>query len=364
MLLFWCDWTYLAALAASCALLILVLRTLLVWRRQRRRAGKPSSVLLKTLLTVWFLSCLLFLLEISFAAFYDTTDAFNATNVSARWFRRHVEAFRNTEGFRDRREFTEARPKDTFRICMFGDSFTIAQGIENMSDRFSDLCESKLNADRSSAGESVQVYNFGEFGWEVSMVEAMVNAMFDQGYEVDQVVYIYMLNDIEGYDPRTEEIIRSVQKTQPTNPLITDSYFLNWMHFLWQQYQAKRTVDYFPHLADSYREAPWQGVVGKLQSIHDACQANGAEFRMVFFPFLHNLGENYEFKHAHQQLADFCNSRDIRYLDLEPILSKHRTEGLTVNRYDNHPNERCHAIVAEAMCRELFDDVPQERNAE
>ena len=362
MLLLWCDWTYLAAMAVIAIGLVLVLRFLLSWRRKRRRLEKPAPALLKPLFAVWALGVLLFLLELSFAAFFDTTDAFNATTVSARWFRRHVEPFRNSEGFRDNREFRKEKRDGVYRISMIGDSFTIAQGVEKMADRFSDLCEASLNRSAAAGETEFEVYNFGEFGWEVSVIEAMVKAMFDQGYEVDEVVYIYMLNDIEGYDPRTEEIIKTVQQSRPSSRLITDSYFLNWMHFLWQQYQAKRTVDYFPHLADSYREAPWHGVAGKLQSIHETCRANGAKFRMVFFPFLHNLGDNYEFKHAHAQLAEFCARREIPYLDLEPVLAEHRDEGLMVNRYDNHPNEHCHSIVADAMCRELFDNVLSDRS--
>ena len=186
----------------------------------------------------------------------------------------------------------------------------------------------------------------------------------EKEYQPDIVVYIYMLNDIEGYDPRTEEVIKTIQQQQPESILWTKTYFFNWMNFLWRQKQAQRTVDYFPHLADSYRETPWKGVQLSLNALHKHCTDNGAELRMVFFPFLHNLGPDYEFKHAHKNLADYCDANNIRYLDLEPILSQHRDEVLTVNRYDNHPNERCHAIVAEAMVNELLDDLPQAKTTE
>ena len=363
MLLFWCSWTYLTAMAVLGLSLVWCLRFLL--RRIRAVRRQPPETRrfpfwLRPMFAVWSLLTVLFLLELGFAAFVDTTDAFNATNVSARWFRRHVEPYRNREGFRDRREFPKRDSDRETRVAMIGDSFTIAQGVDRMEDRFTDLCEVEINQRRQPDQKNVAVYNFGEFGWEVSVIESMVRAMFRSGYRPDIVVYVYMLNDIEGYDPRTKEAIKIIQQTQPQFFLWTDTYFFNWVNFLWRQKQAQRTVEYFPHLADSYREAPWNGVRSSLELMHETCKQNDAELRMVFFPFLHNLGPDYEFPHAHQQLAEFCTERGIRYLDLEPMLTPRRNDGLTVNRYDNHPNERCHAIVAKAISEQLLNDLPRE----
>jgi hypothetical protein len=44
-------------------------------------------------------------------------------------------------------------------------------------------------------------------------------------------------------------------------------------------------------------------------------------------------------------------------LDLWPVLKPHLGEGLTVNRFDAHPNERAHALAAEAIERELLRDL-------
>jgi len=363
MPLFWCSWPYLITLAVIAILLVVWLRTILRIRRRVRQQPveqRRSPLWLKPLFACWTVVTLFYLCEFCFAAFVDTTDAFNATNVSARWFQRHVEPYRNSDGFRDKREFPKGQSEKSSRIFMIGDSFTIAQGINRMDDRFTDLTEETLNQRREGDQKKVAVYNLGEFGWEVSVIDGVVQAFFQKGCRPDVVVYVYMLNDIEGYDPRTEEAITKIQQQQPQSILWTKTYFFNWMNFLWRQHQAKRTVEYFPHLADSYREQPWKGVQKKLDSMQRVCEANDSELRMVFFPFLHNLGPNYEFKHAHQQLAEWCETHDIRYLDLEPVLTPAAAEDLTVNRYDNHPNERCHAIVAKAICEKLLNDFPQE----
>ncbi|MEZ6129639.1 MAG: hypothetical protein R3C59_13230 [Planctomycetaceae bacterium] len=365
MLLFWCSSTYLLIMAVLAAILISWLRWML--RRIVRIRRQPASATvrsalpfwLKPLFAVWSLLSILYLLELGFAMFVDTTDAFNATQVSARWFRRHVEPFRNSEGFRDRHASFPKQPGHSVtNVFMIGDSFTIGQGINEMNDRFSERTEVILNNRARPGDKTVTIYNLGEFGWEVSVMEGIVRAALAQGYRPDMIVYIYMLNDIEGYDPRTEASIKVIQQDRPSFFLWTDTYFFNWMHFLWRQHQASRTVDYFPHLADSYREAPWVGVQKSLLAMHAGCQQHDVELRMVFFPFLHNLGANYEFRHAHRQLADFCSDQNIRCLDLEPILTRRKDEGLTVSRYDNHPNERCHALVADAIADLLLDDLP------
>jgi lysophospholipase L1-like esterase len=378
MLLFWCELEYLLVMAVWLAVLGVVLRSLLLWRRRlkatpgdvvggRKPSGEkgaeqktPGTVggawKLKLAFSVWSLLALLTSLEFVFAAFVDTTDAFNATNVCHRWFRRHVDPYRNEAGFRDRREPQAGSRDDVRQIYFFGDSFTIAQGVDRLEDRFTDLVEAELNLRRGSAGSEIQVANFGEFGWDVSLIEGMVRATLEQGYQPDVIVYVYMLNDIEGYDPRTEVAIKSIQQSRSTFWLWQRTYFFNWLHFCWQQAQAGRTVDYFPHLADSYDSPVWVNVRASLQRIKERCDEHGVEFRMVFFPFLHNLGPEYPFKHAHQKLAEFCDDVGVRYLDLEPVLTPHTDEGLMVNRFDNHPNERCHAIVADAIVEQLLAD--------
>jgi hypothetical protein len=44
-------------------------------------------------------------------------------------------------------------------------------------------------------------------------------------------------------------------------------------------------------------------------------------------------------------------------LDLKTALLPHVGEGLTVNRFDAHPNERAQALAAEALERELLGDL-------
>jgi hypothetical protein len=58
---------------------------------------------------------------------------------------------------------------------------------------------------------------------------------------------------------------------------------------------------------------------------------------------------------VHAKVVAFCKSEQVPVLDLDPVLTPHVDEGLTVNRFDAHPNERAHALAAEAIRNELLD---------
>lgn len=357
MPIFWTDPVYLVCFAVWCAALWFGLVRMLKHRRARKTAGqKPGSHGLAIALGIWSLLAVITALEGAFLLFVDHTDAFNMTNVSKRWFARHIDSQRNRDGFRDKRELTRRVSDDVTRIMFFGDSFTIGHGLPRIEDRFTDLVETRLN----EAGENeVQVDNLGEAGWDVSLIRAMVEAVLDRKLNADVIVYVYMMNDIEGYDPRTEQAIQRIQSNHPTNWLVTETYFLNWLYFRWQHFRAGTSVDYFPHLANSYESEPWRGVDASINNMNDLCRRSDVDFRVVVFPFLHNLGPDYPFRHAHEKVVACCRDAGIPVLDLEPILTPHTEDGLVVNAFDNHPNEHCHRIVAKAISEQLLsDDAP------
>lgn len=349
---FYLPVTYLLGLAAW----LVAMSLAVVWclkLRRRRKLARKSLVIPHLLLSCWCVLSLVTVTEIAFAFGVDQSDGFNATNISKRWFNKYIEAQRNKGGWRDRREFTRTVPTGTRRICFFGDSFTIGHGIRRREDRFTDRFEALL--EQNQPGKYF-VANLGDAGMETSQIQGLVHATLEQGYQVDTAVYVFMLNDIEGYDPRTEEVIHSLQQVETKFFLVTQTYFPNWLYFRWRQ-ATGRGGEYFPHLRDAYMEAPWEGLKRKLDELHDDCKNRQVDYRMVLFPFLHNLGPNYPFHAAHQKLKTYCAAAGIPVMDLEPVLLPHVAEGLMVNHFDGHPNERAHAIVAEALKDKLFDDL-------
>ena len=359
MMLFWLDLSYIVGMLLWMSGLWIVL----VWMLRRRRsarmnansgAGAGRKLMLTSAFAVWFFIATITLAEIVFALGVDHSEAFNASLIAKRWFSRHFDSQRNRDGFRERRLLSTRLPEGVHRLLMLGDSFTAGHGINNIDDRFTERLERLLN---SQAKPSWQVYNMGEPGYEISMIRALEQAVLEKELAVDLVIYCYMMNDIEGYDPKTTQAIEDIGKRrQSSNWLVSHSYFINWMYHRWVQYSAGSSVDYFPHLVESYNGPPWNAVAHELDGMLGMCREKKVPFRLVIFPFMHNLGPEYPFRKAHEKLVAWASTQSVPVLDMMPVFESHQAENLTVNAFDNHPNERAHAIIAEQMAAWLADD--------
>lgn len=355
MLLFYLSERYLLGMAAWLAFLVLSL-----WgglRSRRRARGSPGRLRFIHLgLSFWFVAVALTVPELWFALFYDRTDSFNSTNVSERWFQRHVRL--NPQGFRDANPFTRTIPDGQRRIVFLGDSFTLGHGVERVEDRFSDrvgrALETRLPGRFTVANLSLPGIGVNDMThlWDRKVVQA--------DSRVDIVVYSICLNDIEWMARKeTEEQYEPLRKIKPQFFLFRDTYFYNWLYFRVQLLRQPKLLSYYDYVRQYYAGPPWTLMQKELDNVHEMLNRQGTELRLVIFPFLHNLGPNYPFREAHRRIVEYARDRKIPILDLEPVLSGHAAEGLTVNPFDAHPNIRAHTLAAEAIVRELLPDLFQ-----
>jgi hypothetical protein len=345
---------YLIGMAVWLAILGALFFGVLRYRRLRRT--KARSLGLANLgLSVCMLLAAVTAAELAFACFADFSDTFNITNVSKRWLTLHIDRERNNEGNRDRLPFTKYVAPGCKRVIFLGDSFTIGHGINRMEDRFTDRIAAWL--DDKAPGKYV-VANLGEPGFEASMVESTAAAVMS-GMHADAslFVYVYNLNDIEGYMQLAgQKPLEGIYTSGPQFFLFRDTYLLNWLYFRFLQFQARNNT-YFSRLAAAYQSSSWDGLRAKLSQLHRECGEGHADFRMVIFPFLHDLQGDDSFAAARARLVEFCKSEKIPVLDLDPVFRKHAGEKLMVSRFDSHPNERAHAIAAEAIENDLLSDL-------
>jgi hypothetical protein len=326
---------------------------LLKIRRRCVQAAPRRVVWLNAGLSAWTFLAGITAVELYFAFVYDQSDSYNMSNVSKHWFARHVH--RNAFGCRDDHEFPAHIPDGMRRICFVGDSFTFGHGIKEVSDRFSDRVAASLEA--ALPGKFV-VNNFSEIGWDVRDVTAAVEStVVSRERRIDILVYAICLNDIEGFEPASADEHTRLGLHAPQWPLFRDTYFLNMLYFRIQQARLPEVQNYYSHLADSYRAAPWDRMRRKLDELREFCRDHDIDLRIVIFPFLHNLGPEYPFDFAHERIVEYCRQAEIPCLDLKPALLTHVGEGLTVNRFDAHPNERAHAMAALAIEERLLADL-------
>jgi len=348
---------YLLGMGVWLAVGVVALVVLLKLRR-RWKSRPKLRWLAHAGLSMWMLLFLLTLVELYFATVYDRSDSFNMTNVSKKWFSLHVEpdqkllTFSDGRGlkYRDDREFPRSVPNDKRHICFLGDSFTFGHGVPDVRDRFSNRVRAELES--KSPGRFV-VSNLADAGTDLFWVEAVLKKLFAEGPRIDTVVYVMCLNDIETFAPDPNAFYTDLGDLSPRFFLFRDTYFLNFIYFRYKQYTRPAVKSYYSFVREFYDGRPWERMRRKLLAVREMCRRKGTDFRVVVFPFLHNLGPDYEFRPVHGKVVSFCKSHEIPVLDLDPLLTPHVDDGLTVNRFDAHPNERAHELAAEAILGQM-----------
>lgn len=341
------------------------LLAILLWgglrlRRHARTHGRWRRTA-NAVLSLWVALALVTALEVSFALTWDQTDSFNISNVSKQWFARHDREKRRLSlpgpsaiNYRDDREFPLRVATGQRHICFLGDSFTYGHGIPDISARFTNRIRGDFE---SRAPGRFVVSNLSEPGRDVSWVAVQAAALVRSRADVHILVYVLCPNDIELFDDRSAAVIQELVDRSPRFFLWRDTYLLNFLYFRFAVATAPGARNYFSFLSDGYSSEPWNAMQRQLGALRDTCVRGGISLRIVIFPFLHNLGPGYPFELAHTRVAEFCRESGIPMLDLQRLFTLHQDEGLTVNPFDAHPNERAHALAAEAIGRELLADV-------
>lgn len=329
---------------------------------RRRWKATRWRVIPNMLISGWMLLGLFTLGEIGFALFYDTTDAFNMTNVSKRWFKVHIDGVRqglpvgNGEYvlYRDNVEFPKTVAAGQHHILFVGDSFTFGHGVADVEARFSNRVRNQLEA---AVPGRFLVSNVADAGRDLFWANKVVTRLLETGRKINTVVYVLCLNDIETFHPRFRTYYTDMARNNPNFLLFRETYFLNFLYFRVKQFTMPEVRGYYSFVADYYKGEPWERMSSMLTQLNRQCAVHGADLRIVVFPFLHDRDGEYDFGAAHAGVVKFCNESSIPVLDLGPELLPHLDDGLTVNPFDAHPNARAHELAADAITQKLFNDL-------
>ena len=314
-------------------------------RLQKRVANLPrwAGLVLINMAVMALLFTVVFLAGETYYRFvYDQSDAFGLTRVHERWMQRYYHY--NHAGARDNINYTKLPPPNMRRITFVGDSFTAAHGVKDVEKRFANIIR------RGKQGEweiHVLADNGMDTGEEIDTVARFVA----NGYKFDVLVLVYCLNDIADIVPEWKVILDRIYGDQKSEGfLLRHSYFLNTVY-----YHVKGALDpdisnYYGFVKKAYDDsALWRRQVGRLKSLTEFCEHNGIRLMVVTFPFLNALGEDYSYADVHGKLGNCWKALGVPHLDLLSVYAGHKPRELVVNRYDAHPNERAHAMAAEAI---------------
>lgn len=295
--------------------------------------------------------CLLGLVAISMESYLRfaavETDSFGESLPARRWFALNTKL--NAEGYRDR-EWKKSKSSGVRRIAFIGDSFTYGWGIARVEDRFTERLQAMF--DQRSTGQ-VEVMNVSKPGWNTSGQLQPILQMISQ-FDVDEIVLCYLLNDIEGLIPVTDEF--NPTRSPDWQWMNLDSSCL--MDYLYRSIYLPRVSSvrgYHDWLAEGYADDPiWQKHKKQLNVLLQQCKENDVKFRVALLPYILTSGKKFHPEKLHDKLRRFFEANHIEVVDLLPSIADVPPNELVVNSNDAHPNEKAHALFAEAIWKAFY----------
>ncbi len=312
----------------------------------------PKLLAGNTLVLAFLLSVIFLGLETYYRFICDQTDAMTNTLVSNAWYARHYQ--KNSLGLRDDREYPSARTPGQRRVTFVGDSCTAGFGVKNVEERFANRIR-RLHPEW-------EVHVVAKPGLDTSTeVEIMHNLTVTNGYQLDQVVLIYNLNDIgevmpgwvQGYKEMMADRFRQSWLCQNT-------YLVNLFYHRWQLRRNTYMQKYFDEVEAAYRGPLWEIEKFGLLAFSNMTEMRGGRLLVVTLPY---MDQSARFKFAHDKLNRYWEEKGIPHLDLLATFSNVPPAKLVVNSHDAHPNEYAHALAAEAIDKFLRQHITNRVNA-
>jgi lysophospholipase L1-like esterase len=257
----------------------------------------------------------------------------------------------NSLGFRGP-ETTRAKPEGVFRIVALGDSVLFGTGVRD-EDTMSSLLQRRLEAD----GRRCEVLNMGVFGYD-TFEESVLFRRVALGFEPDLALFVFVLNDTNAVGGVAFEAFNETGERS----------FLRRASVLWDHVVAlasrRRAL---AELVQDYErgfapDAPgWIRAQEALEKAHEAAEKRGIPLVLVLFPLLWQLDAGHPFAAIHARVAETARALGFHVLDLLPAFLGQDGPALWVHPSNQHPNERAHALAAEAIERFLLDEGLLER---
>jgi hypothetical protein len=320
-------------------------------RHERNRGTQASwgRLVLGNLLGLLFLVSLLFVGGEGYYRFiYDTTDALDYTKVSERWVRRHWHL--NSAGCRDNINYSPAIKAGARRVTFVGDSFTAGHGIKEVENRFGNRIR--------RAHPEWEVHLLAQPGFDTGAEVMLIEKALGKGYQLDQVVLVYCLNDVSDILPEWGKASAQIYaEVDNSGWLRRNSYFVNTLYHRLAVRRNPYLKKYFEFVRDGYRGAVWERQKQRLKAFRDLVAGGGGQLSVVTFPFFDELGPNYEYQFVHDELNQFWRELGVPHLDLLPVYKKLPASRLRVNHFDAHPNEYAHQLAAEVIDKFLREQL-------
>lgn len=324
--------------------------------------GKLLAV--NVILFLFLLVHLFYGLEVYYRYIFDATDNTLQIKTMQRWTDRHVRI--NAYSFRNDHFFSE---KDTreLRLAAIGDSYTYGYGIEDETDRYSNLLEKRLSEACASTGGTVKVYNMGRPG--LNTAEELEVFKTAKRFRIDGIILGYTLDDARSNrTARHTNIcynrIFSYRQNPFLNWLLQKSFALEYLYVrVYNLFHAREfTQTCWTESFEALYHDPeiWVRHLKELKNVIDYTREHQLGLAVVIFPNIVDLGADYSARDIHQRVATFFRANNIPVIDLLDVYAGYSPDDLLVSRRDFHANELGHSLATTA----IFETIKNENWAQ
>lgn len=246
----------------------------------------------------------------------------------------------NNYGYRDN-EINEREALNHKKIIILGDSFVAGQGIKTIENRFSNLLDKKLS-------EHYQVINLGQSG---SDTRQQYKNLKKFPIKSNLVILSYFGNDIEDLIPLPDNLFEPYDDLYPVFQfLIRGSFCLDFIY--WQlphSYSANYTDLFFNYYTNN---KVLKRHFVDLKKFIDLSKEENYQLVVVIFPFIDQIAKS---KNYIGVITNFFSKYDVPVLDISQFIEPIPVTKLVVSRYDRHPSEYLHKLVADSLFSFLID---------
>jgi hypothetical protein len=209
----------------------------------------------------------------------------------------------NSDGLRDRYNYSRDKPSNVFRIAIFGDSFTFGLYL-NITDVFTEILEDRLNS--LNCSKKIEVLNFGVGGYDISY---MIELFKQKGKYYNSDINIFMIKDDDIYlvneiwMPINEKYMKNVVYPENSNDNISYSKFIEAAQKASDEYgSATKSFNFTHNLEDQvktlYNENAEKSKIILFtylikDSYNELLRNFSKDYRFIFLS-LNNLGNNYD----------------------------------------------------------------------
>jgi hypothetical protein len=251
----------------------------------------------------------------------------------------------NSLGLRDR-EYVLAKPPNTFRIAVVGDSYTFGDGVK-IEDAYHSVLEQKLN--ETYGQPRFEVINFGLGGYNLRNYAAIIQHKVPD-YSPDMVLIGFCANNDDDL-PTPEQITKPYTKQQPQKHLwfVKNLQIVRTIGGIVANIKQSDKIKRNDKMSDQTKDY----LTCSFKEFKRIEEASSVPIVFLYLDMQDTPDEKARF------VEGLCNENGFHFIDSSTSVD---TIG-DISRYwihptDHHPNARMNGLYANLLMEHLFDRYP------